>query len=94
MPFKSGPGQMRDFLKGMVYQDIQEELNIWINELQGLLEDPDGTTDPLIIAQTRGSIRACRNFLQMPQVLLENMEEDARHDAREREEEIKKKEWR
>jgi hypothetical protein len=81
---------MRDFCESNVWHDICEEIDAWIEELRSLLEDPDGPTDPEIIAQTRGSIKACRNFKMCPSVLADNIEDDMLFDK----EEKTKKNWR
>jgi len=78
--YKSTPGQMDDFLQGNVWRDLKDEVEVWIKELQETLSDPDGPTDMDVISNMRGSIKACKNFLQMPVVLIENMEDDNRHE--------------
>lgn len=88
--FKSTPAQMKDFLEGFVWADMKEEVEIWIKELQATLSDPDGPTDLNVISTMRGSIKACENFLLMPSVLIENMNEDKRHEENDK----TKKNWR
>lgn len=80
---------MQGFVDGLIWQDLKEEVNAWITELQETLSDPDGPKDIETISMMRGSIKACKNFLQMPEVLIENMSDDIRHEQNER-----KKNWR
>ena len=89
---RSTPTQLREFMEGFVWQDLKGEVEEWIADLQRILEDPDGETDPNVLSVTRGSIRACRNFLNMPAVILENLTEDANRDERKRKRESKIKE--
>ena len=92
--YKSTPGQMQDFLDGVVWRDIKEEIEAWIEEMQESLSDPDGPKDIETICIMRGITKACKNFLKMPEVLVDNMLDDARHDKKDREEEDKKSNWR
>ena len=89
---KSTPTQLKDFLESFIWQDLKGEVEEWIQDLQLILEDPDGSTEPHVLSVTRGSIRACRNFLNMPEVILENLVEDAGRAERKRKRELKKEE--
>lgn len=82
--YNSSPGAMEDFIKGGVWRDMKEELNAWITELQEVLSDPDGPKDMETISVMRGNIKACKNFLMMPEVLRDNMLEDQRHNDNEK----------
>jgi len=88
----STAGQFRDFIEGVVWTDIQGELDSWISDLRGVLEDPDGNIDPKFIGSIRGSIQACKNFKEMPDVILEALEDDTERDAKKRKKNLKK--WR
>lgn len=95
----STPNQLRDFIAGNVWKDMKEELDIWVDDVRGALEDPDGTVEPAVLGNLRGIIKACQNFHLMPEVLLENLLDDKEHDERDRieaeaEEAKPKKHWR
>jgi len=81
--------QLKDFQQSGIWRDMQAELNEWIQDLQMVLEDPDGTLEVEVLSVTRGSIRALRNVLMMPQVLTDNLIDDSDREARKRKREKK-----
>ena len=74
--------QLKDFQDSGVWRDMTAEINEWIQDLQMVLEDPDGTLEVEVLSVTRGSIRALRNMLIMPQVLTDNLIEDNSRETR------------
>lgn len=71
--YRSTPGQMREFKESsLIWQDMQQELNTWISRGQVLLEDPNLDIDAT--NGIRGSIRAARDMLCLPDVILGIME--------------------
>ena len=83
--------QLKDFQQSGVWRDMQSELQEWIEDLQMILEDPDGTLEVEVLSVTRGSIRALRNVLVMPQIITDNLIEDSDRESRKRKREKNKK---
>jgi hypothetical protein len=56
----------------LLWPEIEKEVEIWIEQLRGILEDPKLDTDLKDIHQAQGSIRSLRNVLDLPEILVEN----------------------
>lgn len=62
-----------------LWPEIEREIQDWISDLQNILEDPNDAVTDKETYQARGSIRALRNVLQLPEQLLDEkstLEED------------------
>ena len=84
-----------DFIESVLWQDMQNELNIWLEHIRDSLEDvnyfeqPDKYKPINVEMRTRlqGAAATIRRVLKLPYVLLENKRDDLMHAQREREEE-------
>jgi hypothetical protein len=56
----------------LIWPDVTEEVNVWIEQLRIILEDSEDETTLKDIHQAQGSLRALRNVLELPQQLLAN----------------------
>lgn len=63
-------------LLGLLWPTIKEELEVWINQLQLILEDSEDSVTLKDIHQAQGSLRALRSVIQMPEQLLANKQVD------------------
>jgi hypothetical protein len=89
--YYSTPGQLEDLIRSAAWKDIVRELDIWQAQMSAGIEDFDLDVGQRVQDKMRGILQACRNFQNMPEILLENMLLDAKHDRREREENEKTK---
>jgi len=79
--------EFRREMSGQFWQELAAELNVWIEDLRSLLEDPEMDTQIKDVHQAQGSLRAVRNMLNLPTVLMEAKEEEEIQLAREKEKE-------
>jgi hypothetical protein len=73
---KSTPDQLSDFKHSVFWQDICEELDIWLNEIRDQLENPDLDFSHRTLDQLGGSAKALRNVKNLPDVLIGLAEDD------------------
>jgi hypothetical protein len=55
----------------LLWPTVEEELNIWIEQLRLILEDSEDDTTLKDLHQAQGSLRALRNVLQLPEQVLD-----------------------
>lgn len=73
----------------LLWPEVKEELEVWIDQLRMILEDSEDSTSLKDIHQAQGSLRALRNVLQLPEQLLdqkqsnEEEEENGRRESAE-----------
>ena len=70
--YLSSPGNMRDFINGCVWHDMQTELNGAVEQLRDGLEQAKDFESVLRFQECLDTIR---RVLEMPKVLLETLEE-------------------
>ena len=75
---RSTVGQLNDFKDSVFWQDCNEELDIWIEEIRNQLENLDLQFDGRALDQLGGCAKALRHAKQLPNVLIaiaeDNME--------------------
>lgn len=85
---KSDSYSMEQFMKGPVWHDICSELNVWLTEVRDYLEGgSDEEVTEIMTANLRGSAKALRHVLELPEILSENMRLDQKRDEIEKEKE-------
>ena len=67
----------RQFEESRVLKEIFADLQEWIPQIQGMLEDSDNTFTASDYDQFRGSLKAIRNVLNIPTVIYERKKIDA-----------------
>lgn len=70
--------------KEAIWPELEREIQEWICDLQRILEDPSDEVTERETAQARGSIRALRNVLLLPEQLLDE-KSNAEEESNERE---------
>ena len=58
-------------VNGPFWKEICEELDIWVEQLRSMLEDPDSAAELKDIHQLQGSLKAVRNMRNVANNLLE-----------------------
>lgn len=77
MSFHSSKGQLEDFfISSAVWKDIKEELDIWLDEVHGQLENNDGEMSSRVLDRLGGNAEAIRNFMDFEKVLMTNYDID------------------
>lgn len=79
--YVSSAQSFKDFMESKIWEDVSNELDLWLNDIHESLEDPEDLLDDKQHAKLRGSAQAVRRFRLLPFVVLENIEEDARQEA-------------
>ena len=85
--YKSSPGSLEQFLTGSIYKDFQMELDIRIDQLRYVLEDPEAALPHRAHDITRGGIRLLRDMKNVFNDILGNILEDREAEANMKEEE-------
>lgn len=57
-------------LFGLLWPSIKEEIEIWIEQLRWILEDPDDEIETKDIFKAQGSLKSLRSVLQLPEQLM------------------------
>ena len=73
---RSSVGMLKDFTEGVVWQDLKDELGLWLEDIRNRLEDSDNTLFPEDIKRLQGNAEAVRNVLMLPENLILNLEGD------------------
>jgi hypothetical protein len=66
--YRSTAAQMQDFADSCIWRDLQQEIKTWISSAHNELENPD--LDTVKTAHLRGCIRASRDLLKLPEVII------------------------
>lgn len=70
-------GQLTEFFKSsIIWKDIEEELDIWLDEIHVQLENPNGDLSPRTLDRLGGNAETIRNVLSIGEVLLINYDID------------------
>jgi len=67
---RSTLGQLKDFKESVFWQDISEELDVWLEEIRNQLENGDLNFSHRTLDQLGGSAKAIRNIKNLPEVLI------------------------
>ena len=70
---RSSANHLKDFLESVMWQDIEEELDGWIEGAQEQLESCNDTTE---MFRFQGRIQAVRDMLILPSNMLDTMIEE------------------
>lgn len=66
-------GQLEEFFKSsLIWEDIQMELEIWLDEIHRQLENNDGEFSSRVLDRLGGSAETIRNVQDIGEVLLAN----------------------
>ena len=66
-------GQLEEFFKSsVIWKDVQNELNIWLDEIHKQLENYDGEFSSRVLDRLGGSAETIRNVQDIGEVLLAN----------------------
>ena len=73
MSLHATKGQLEEFFKSSaIWKDMQNELNIWLNEIHRQLENNDGEFSARVLDRLGGSAETIRNVQDIGEVLLAN----------------------
>ena len=73
---KSTIGQLRDFKESFIWQDMCEELDVWLEQVREQLEDPDSVFDDRQIHKLQGNAETIRNTKNIVDILIGLAEEE------------------
>jgi hypothetical protein len=77
MSFHSTRGQLGEFFKSsVIWKDIQDELDVWLDEVHMQLENNDGEFSTRVLDRLGGSAEAIRNFMDFQKVIMTNYDID------------------
>jgi hypothetical protein len=71
--------QYHDFLDSVIWRDILNEVNAWLQDARNQLE---AVQDFAEMRRFQGISEACRYFLQLPQQIIETFESRSNTDGR------------
>lgn len=65
--------QVEDFVKfSPIWKDMKVEMEIWLDDVHLMLENPDGSLSPRTLDRLGGNAEAIRNLSNFPEVLITN----------------------
>ena len=67
---RSSAGQIKDFSEGIIWNDMLEEIDIWLQRIRDELENPMLEFTHRTLDQLSGSAKAIRNMKDLPEVLM------------------------
>ena len=73
---RSTPGQIEDFSHSLIWKDMCDELDVWLDRIRNELENLDLSASHRSLDQLSGSAKAIRNFKLVLETLLNLSEED------------------
>ena len=79
---RSSLGQLKDFFSGVIWQDIKDELNTWLEDIRNALEDPGKTLFMEDIKRLQGNAEAIRNVLTLENSLILNKEDELKEEGK------------
>jgi len=59
------------FVRGSIWKDMQEELGIWLEEIQKSLENPEA--EEAVLRRLQGNAETIRKVLMLPEVVMHNL---------------------
>lgn len=71
-------GTIQDILDGqntLFWKNMKRELEVWLAQIEGLLDDPTETAAERAMARLRGNREAVLHLLELPQTMTEYLEE-------------------
>lgn len=80
----SSPADLVQFLNGVIWQDIKRELAIWMASLGNAYDNLKATDDNFLVEYgvIKGRREAIKYLLDLPEQMLEAVEEEIKNDAR------------
>jgi hypothetical protein len=75
---RSTVAQLNDFIEGFIWQDMMDELEIWLNGVRDGLEDVEADEKDLF--RNQGRADAIRYVLSLPLVMRDGLLEDQERD--------------
>lgn len=69
---RSTPNELRQHEHSAIWQDVAEEINIWIEEIRNNLESTELPIEN--VPELRGSAKALRNVIGMLPIMADNLE--------------------
>ncbi len=64
----------KDFKSSRIWKDIQEEFNIWLDDIHTALEDNDGETLDKTLHRLGGNAETLRRVLDFPEIIIDSIE--------------------
>lgn len=77
MSYRSTAEGLNEFMKGSIWRDIVDELDLWLKDIHETLEDPDSTLSRKRIYRLGGNAEAVRKLMLMPEMIRDNILADA-----------------
>lgn len=71
--YKSSAEAFKEFGEGNIWQDILNDLDVWLRGVHEAMEDPEERLTDREQARLRGNAEAIRKFVLLPEVLHDNI---------------------
>ena len=78
---RSSAGSLKDFKDSAIWQDICEEVDVWLDEIRNQLENPDLDMSHRTLDQLGGNAKALRRVKDIPDVLIGLSREEGESNA-------------
>jgi hypothetical protein len=73
---RSTPGQIEEFSQSLIWRDICEELDFWLERIRDELENTDLSSSHRTLDQLSGNAKAIRNVMMILETLVNLSRED------------------
>ena len=80
MSYKSSPAMFEEFLKSSIWEDMNYELDLWLEDIRQALED---IGDHAALLRLQGNAEFVRKTKSLPVNVLENIKEDIERESKE-----------
>ncbi len=85
MEYRSTPKMFEEFVKTSIWLDMKGELEKWLEDIRTMLEDVEGSLDFGGLKRLQGSADAVRNMMNLPENVMDNIEEDNKREREDKE---------
>ncbi len=83
MSYRSSAEAFNVFMDSTIWEDLLNELKMWLDAVHGESEDPDGKTPDRVLHRLGGNAQAIRRFMLMPEVIRDSIIEDRKEASEE-----------
>ena len=83
MSYRSSSQAFDEFMGSTVWDDMVQEMQIWLDGLHLELENQGGETPDRVLHRIGGNAQAIRVFMKMPEVIRDNIIDDRKETSEE-----------
>jgi len=74
--YRNSAEAFKEFEEGSIWQDMLDELALWLEDIHETMEDPDDELSDRVHAKLRGNAETIRKIKMLPEAIRENIISD------------------